>query len=392
MTEIRPNIYWVGGIDWNLRNFHGYETEEGSSYNAYLIVDEKITLIDTVKDYLYDEMISRIKDIIDPSKIDYVISCHTEMDHSGAIPKIMEVAKNAKLYASPAGVMGLKKHFHNIEKIETCTEGMTLKTGKYTFTFYLEQMIHWPDNMAVYLNEEKILFSQDAFGQHIASGFRWDDEYPYEMLFHQTAKYYANIVLPYNKKVQDFVARVISKLDIKYVCPAHGIMFRKHIKDLLTKYTKWMNNELDNKAIIIYDSMWHSTEKMAICLQKGIEDGGIVADLRNLKYNHISNIMTDVLEAKIIAMGTPTLNNNMMPTAASFITYMRGLNPVGRVGFSFGSYGWSGEGVKQVDEALRGLKEWDFPLESQKIQYVPTDSDLKNIYEYGKKLAAYIKK
>lgn len=387
MTKIIPNVYWVGAVDWNLRNFHGYETEEGSSYNAYLIIDEKITLIDTVKDYLFDEMISRIKEIIDPEKIDYVISLHTEMDHSGSVPKIMKFAKNAKLFASPNGVKGLKKHFHSLENIEACTEGSVLKLGKYSLTFYLEQMIHWPDNMAAYLNEEDIIFSSDAFGQHIASGFRWDDEYPYEILFHQLAKYYANIVLPYGARVTDFVNRAIAGKNVKYVCPAHGIMFRGHIKELLASYTKWMTGETINKAIIVYDSMWHSTEAMANALQRGLEDNGVVSELRNLNYNHISNIMTDILEAKIIAIGSPTLNNNMMPTVASFTTYMKGLSPHNRTGFAFGSYGWSGEGVSQVDNMLKSLKEWSVPFQAKKVQYIPTKEDLEEMYNIGVSLA-----
>lgn len=391
MTEIAPNIYWVGGVDWNLRNFHGYKTEEGSSYNAYLIVDEKITLIDTVKEYLFDEMIDRISEIIDPSKIDYIISEHTEMDHSGSIPKLLAIAKNAKLMASPNGVKGLKKHFHNITSIDECYEGMVLNTGKYNLRFYLQQMLHWPDNMAVYLEEEKILFSNDAFGQHIASGFRWDDEYPHGMLFHQVAKYYANIILPYNARVKDFVKRAIEPNEIKYICPAHGIMFRKYIPDLVNEYTKWMTNTLEKKkAVIIYDTMWKSTENMAYQLQRGLDEVGVRVELRHLSYCHISNIMTDIIDASLIVVGTPTLNNDYMPTVSGFLTYMKGLKPEGRVGFAFGSYGWSGEGVKHLDEILRTLKGWVFPLDAKQVNYVPTESDLKDMYEQGKVLGKYL--
>lgn len=391
MTEIAPNIYWVGGVDWNLRNFHGYETEEGSSYNAYLIVDEKITLIDTVKEYLFDEMIDRISQIIDPSKIDYIISEHAEMDHSGSIPKLLAVAKNAKLMASPHGVKSLKKHFHNITSIEECHEGMVLNTGKYNLRFYLQQMLHWPDNMAVYLEEEKILFSNDAFGQHIASGFRWDDEYPYGMLFHQVAKYYANIILPYNARVKDFVKRAIEPNEIKYICPAHGIMFRSYTADLVNEYTKWMTNTLEKKkAVIIYDTMWKSTENMAYQLQRGLDEVGVRVELRHLSYCHISNIMTDIIDASLIVVGTPTLNNDYMPTVSGFLTYMKGLKPEGRVGFAFGSYGWSGEGVKHLDEVLRTLKGWVFPLDAKQVNYVPTESDLKDMYEQGKVLGKYL--
>ena len=391
MTEIVPNIYWVGGVDWSLRNFHGYQTEEGSSYNAYLIIDEKITLIDTVKDHLFEEMMERITEIVDPSKIDYIISAHSEMDHSGAIPRLLAIAKNAKLIASPNGVKALKKHFHNLTEIEECHEGMVLNTGKYNFKFYLQQMIHWPDNMAVYLEEEKILFSNDAFGQHIASGFRWDDEYPHSMLFHQLAKYYANIVLPYGAKVANFVTRAIVPNEIKFICPAHGIMFRKYIDDLLSEYTKWMTNTLDKKkAVIVYDSMWKSTENMASQLERGLDNVGVRVEIRSLSYCHISNVMTDILDASLIIIGTPTLNNDYMPTVSSFLTYMKGLKPEGRVGFAFGSHGWSGEGVKNVDKVLRTLKDWEFPLDAKQVNYVPTEADLKSMYECGQTLGRYI--
>lgn len=391
MTEIVPNIYWVGGIDWNLRNFHGYETEEGSSYNAYLIIDEKITLIDTVKSHLFDEMIQNISEIIDPVKIDYIISLHTEMDHSGSIPNILNIAKNAKLMASPHGVLGLKKHFHDIEDIEECYEGMELNTGKYNLKFYLEQMIHWPDNMGVYVKEEGILFSNDAFGQHIASGFRWDDEYPKDMLFHQAAKYYANIILPYNSKVKSFMKRAIEPNEMKYICPSHGIMFRSYVCQLFELYSKWMTNTLEkNKAVIIYDTMWKSTENMAYSLERGLLSMGIRVELRSLSYCSISNIMTDIMDASLIAIGSPTLNNDYLPTVASLLTYMGGLKPLGRVGFAFGSYGWGGGGVKHLDKTLRSFKNWTFPLEAQSVNYVPTESDLNDMYLSGKTLGEYI--
>lgn len=392
MVKIKPNIYWVGGVDWNLRNFHGYTTEEGSSYNSYLITDEKVVLIDTVKDYLYDEMIDRISRIIDPSKIDIIISNHVEMDHSGVLPKIAEVAKNAKLYASPQGVIGLKEHFPDLREITPCEEGAKLNIGKYNLTFHLAKMLHWPDNMAVYLEEERILFSNDAFGQHIASSVRFDDEFSEDMLFRQAMKYYANIVQCYNAQVLNFAKTAIIPNEIDMICPSHGIIYRKYVKEIISKYIEWANNTVKNKAVIVYDTMWQSTEILAKQLQYALEENGIEALLRNLEYSHISDIMTDVLDASLVAVGSPTLNNNMLPTVSAFLCYLKGLAPSERMGFAFGSYGWGGQGTGFVNEALKSLNKWDIPIEPVKVRYIPNKEDLLNMHKTGESLAEIIKK
>ena len=392
MVTIKKNIYWVGGVDWNIRDFHGYTTEEGSSYNAYLIIDEKITLIDTVKSYLYEEMLSRISEIIDPAKIDNIISLHTEMDHSGALPEIYKVAKNAKIYASPQGVIGLKKHYPELKEILTCEEGSTLNTGKYTFTFHLAQMLHWPDNMAAYLEQEKILFSNDAFGQHIASSVHFDDMYSEGMFFRQAMKYYANIVQCYNERVVAFAKKAVMPHDIEIICPSHGIIIRKYTKEIIAKYIEWATNTVKKKALVVYDSMWESTDKLARQIQRGLEDSGVETSLCDLKYNHISDIMTDVLDSAAIVVGSPTLNNNMLPNVAAFLCYLKGLAPAKRIGMAFGSFGWNGQGHKQVHSALLELKEWDISLEPLGVKYIPTEEELAMAYEKGKSMAALIEK
>jgi len=220
--KLTENIYWVGGVDWNLRDFHGYTTKRGSTYNAYLIVDEKIVLIDTVKHYMFEEMMSRISSIIDPSKIDYIISNHVEMDHSGAIPKVLEIAKNAVILTSPMGEKGLKAHFGDVP-MKVVKTGETFSSGAVDFAFVQTPMVHWPDNMVTYLPKEKILFSNDAFGQHIASFERTDKEYPLEIIIEEAKKYYANIVLPYSEQVKKAV-EIVKGLDIKMIATSHGII------------------------------------------------------------------------------------------------------------------------------------------------------------------------
>ncbi|MCK4957162.1 MAG: FprA family A-type flavoprotein [Candidatus Cloacimonetes bacterium] len=373
-TEIRKGIYWVGGIDWDLRNFHGYLTQRGSTYNSYLIIDEKITLIDNVKSYMADEQIKRISQIIDPTKIDYVIQNHIEMDHSGSLPKIMDLCPNAKVIASPKGVEGIPKHYKKEWNFQTVKSGDVLNLGKRTLHFVQTPMLHWPDNMVSYCPEEKILFSNDAFGQHIASSERFDEEYPLHLMLHETTKYYANIVLPYSNQVQKAL-EVVQALDIEIICPSHGLIIKKYISEILAEYKKWSGYQVDDKALIIYDTMWKSTEAIAHSIQETFEAKNYQTRMFNLQHTHISDIMTEILTAKYICVGSPTLNNNIMPTVASFLTYLKGLAPKKRIGLAFGSYGWGGQSIGIVENTL---KECGFDMLDQiKIQYVPDDAILK---------------
>jgi len=376
--KLKENIYWIGGIDWDLRNFHGYLTQRGSTYNAYLIIDEKITLLDTVKHYLYDEMIERISHIIDPSKIDYIISNHVEMDHSGGIPKLMELAPNAMVVTSPNGEKGLNAHYKNDWDLKVVKTGEALNIGKRNLQFVLTPMVHWPDNMVSYLPEDKILFSNDAFGQHLASSERFDDEYPFKTIMEEAKKYYANIVLPYSKQVNKALDSV-TDLDIEIVAPSHGIIWRSHIPEILAEYKKWSANETDNRALIIYDTMWGSTEKIAYAIANAFENKGVHIGMLNLQKNHISDIMTAILTAQFICVGSSTLNNNMLPTVAAFLTYFKGLAPKNRTGLAFGSYGWGGQSIGQIDDVLRscGFK----MLEKIQIKYVPDENSLKEIVQ-----------
>ncbi|HOO70911.1 MAG TPA: FprA family A-type flavoprotein [Spirochaetota bacterium] len=375
-VKIKENIYWVGGVDWDLRNFHGYLTQRGSTYNAYLVIDDKITLIDTVKHYLYDEMLDRISSVVDPSKIDYIISNHVEMDHSGSLPMIKKAAPNAEIITSPNGQKGLQKHYREEWNYRVVKSGDTLDLGKRNLHFVLTPMVHWPDNMIAYMPEEKILFSNDAFGQHLASSERFDNEYHLDIIMDEARKYYANIVLPYSEQVKKALAAA-AELDISIIAPSHGIIWKDHVSTIIREYVKWSNNETKNKALIIYDTMWKSTEKIAYTIQAAFENKSYVSRMLNLQHNHISDIMTEVIDAKYICVGSPTLNNNMMPTVASFLTYLKGLAPKGRIGLAFGSYGWGGQSVAMVEDVLKSC---GFEmLENIKINYVPSGIELSNI-------------
>ena len=377
VVKLTSGIYWVGGIDWNLRSFHGYLTQRGSTYNAYLIIDEKIVLVDTVKHYLYEEMLSRIKEVVDPSRIDYIVSNHTEMDHSGSLPEILRVAKNAVVVASPNGEKGLKKHFLNNWNFKIVKTGDAINIGKRTLKFVLVPMVHWPDSMVTYIPEEKLLLSNDAFGQHIASFARFDDEMEWGILKEEAAKYYANIVFPFGGQVKKLLSEV-SPLDVKMIAPSHGIIWRTHISDIVELYKKWADNVVEEKAVIVYDTMWGSTEKIAYAISEVFSQEDIPYLVKSLQKMHISDIMTQILSARYICVGSPTLNNEILPSVASFLTYLKGLSPRKRIGIAFGSYGWGGQSIVKIEQVLEesGFK---VPVKGLKIQYVPHSKELEDI-------------
>ena len=377
-VEVKKGIYWVGAIDWTVRNFHGYTTNRGATYNAYLIIDEKIALVDTVKAPFAKELIERVSKIVDPAKIDYLISNHVEMDHSGAIPEMMKLMPNAKIVTSaPSGVKGLTAHYGEYDYVPV-KGGDSLSLGERTLSFVSTPMLHWPDNMVTYCPEEKILFSNDAFGQHYASSGRFDDEEPLPVILEEAKKYYANIIMCYGKQVQG-VFPVLGGLDIEMIAPSHGVIWRSHVSEILNAYKLWSENDPQDGALVVYDSMWHSTETIAQTIVEAFKDKGLNnIKLCDLKENHISDIVPHVLTSKYIAVGSPTLNNSMMPTVASFLCYLKGLSPKNRKAFAFGSYGWGGQSIANVEEELKKCG-FDICLDKVSIQYIPTQEQLDKI-------------
>lgn len=383
--EISPKVWWVGGIDWNERLFHGYTTEAGITYNAYLIMDEKITLIDTCKATFSNELVQRISQVVDPAKIDVVITNHVEMDHSGSLPVIHKIAPNAQIYASAgAGVNEVKAHF-GIEATPV-KSGDTLNIGERTLTFVTTPMVHWPDNMVTYSDVDQILFSNDAFGQHYATTKRFDDENDLCEIMKQAKKYYANIVWPYGMQAHKAL-EAVKGLELKMIAPSHGCIWRSHIDKILEKYEAWTTYQTEEKAVVVFDSMWHSTEMMAREICDSFIAEGISAKLIDVKASHISDIMTDLCDARYVAVGSPTLNSNMLPTVASFLTYMRGLSPKNdqRIGLAFGSYGWAPLGPKQVYEELEKAK-FNLPVPVITQQWIPSEENLAELQATVKKI------
>lgn len=385
--QISDHVYWVGAIDWNVRDFHGYTTKRGTTYNAYLILSDKITLIDTVRVPFRDEMLSRISSVIDPKDIHYIISNHSEMDHTGSLPDVIELIEPEKVFASALGAKTLQEIYHMDREIIPLADGESLDLGNLTLTFLETRMLHWPDSMFSYLSEEKVLFSHDAFGMHLATSERFDDEIDGSILDYEGATYFANIILPYAPLVVKLIDKV-SALGIEFamIAPDHGPIWRKNIDNIIRSYGKWASQKPTKKAVIVYDTMWHSTELMARAISEGLTASGISVKHMSLHANHRSDVAYEILDAGALVVGSPTLNNNMFPTVADVLTYIKGLRPMNLIGAVFGSFGWSGESVRDVENILRDMK-IELVGEGVAVKHVPHSDALRQCFSLGTLIA-----
>ncbi len=385
-VELKRGIYWVGAIDWNVRDFHGYSTPFGSTYNAYLILDEKNVLVDTVKAPFYLEMLGRISEIIDPAKIDIVVSNHVEMDHSGSLLQIVERIGSPLVVTSERGKKGLEKHYQQSWKFRTVKSGETLSIGHRTLAFVEAPMLHWPDSMFTYIKEDQVLLPNDAFGQHFASCQRFEDEVGDDVMRH-AAKYYANILWPLAPLILKKVDEVVKMgIPIDMIAPSHGLIWRKDPNRIIQAYVEWSQGKTAKKVLVIYDTMWGSTEKMAKAILKGLIDEGADARLLHLRSNHRSDIIEEMLEARGIVLGSPTLNNGMFPTMGDFLTYMRGLRPKGKIFGLFGSHGWGGGAIKEMRRHLE-MEKFEIWEKELSVQFIPNSEELSSAIQFGREFA-----
>lgn len=390
--KISDHVYWVGAIDWSIRDFHGYTTPHGSTYNAYLVMADKITLIDAVKAPFMNEMMARIASVVDPSKIDYIVSNHSEQDHSGCLFEVIAQVKPEKVFASTMGVKTLKDIFHDNYNILPVKDGEVLSLGNMDLKFMEARMIHWPDSMFSYLEKDGLLFSQDAFGMHLATFERFADELPVDQLTYEAATYYANIVLPYSPVVQKALEKVAATgWAIKIFAPDHGPVWRKDLGFILGLYQKWAGQRATNKAVVVYATMWHSTEMMARAIAESMAREGVQVKIFSMNETHRSEVVYEVLEAGALIVGSPTLNNNMLPQMADVMTYLKGLKPANLIGAAFGSFGWSGESVKDLEAILKEMKV-DIVAEPISVKHVPGKDVLDKCSELGKSIASELKK
>lgn len=395
-TEIKPDIYWIGAIDWAVRDFHGYVTPNGTTYNNYIVLDEQITLFDTVKHDFSDVTIRNIKSLIDPSKIKNIVINHIENDHVSSIGDIMHLAPDATIYISERGKKGLDRFFDTSAwDMKIVKTGDTLNIGKRTLLFLETPMLHWPDSMMTYIKENKLLISQDAFGQHYASAARFDDEFitcfSLSELEDAIKDYYANILMPFGTLIKTKIAEIQKLgLEIDMIAPDHGIIWRKDPSKIINMYLDMADGKADLRVVIIYDTMWHSTEHMTLPLMQGIKDEGVDVKIVKLRANPISLAVKEFWKARGCLVGSPTLNNSMFPTIAEFLTYLKGLRPKNRLVGAFGSYGWMGGAVRDICEEFRKMG-LEMIEDGVQVVYKPSAEDEKRCYEFGREFANRIK-
>ncbi len=390
-VDVVDGIKWVGAIDWAIRDFHGYSTYKGTTYNSFLALDDKVALFDAVKKPFKMDLLHNIYKVIDPSKIDYLIVNHVEPDHSGTIPELMEVVKPEKVFCSARGKKALIDHYHREDwPYEVVESGQELKLGKRTVSFLETRMLHWPDSMMSYFKEDALLISSDGFGQHWATSERFNDQVDAGELMAHAAKYYANILLPYSHLVKKLVEDV-QKMDLKIdmILPDHGLIWRKNPLQIVEAYYRWARQATVDKALVVYDTMWHSTEMMAKAVADGLVEKGVSVRLMDLAVEHRSDIIAQLLDTKAIVLGSATLNNGMLPRMADLLCYMKGLKPLNKIGAAFGSYGWSGEAPKHITKALEEMKFQTFAPVS--VQFAPNHESLKKCVDLGREIGSAIK-
>jgi len=392
--QITKKVSWVGKVDWELTSFHGDElsTSHGSSYNSYLLRDEKVALIDTVWQPYDREFVNRLKQEIDLQQIDYIIMQHNEVDHSGALPELMREIPNTPIYCTKKGEAIIRGHYHQDWNFINVKTGDTLSLGESTLTFIEATMLHWPDTMFTYMSGENILFSNDGFGQHFASESLYNDQVETEALIYEAKKYYTNILNLYStmvaKKVQQIMAM---NLPISLICPSHGVIWKENPMQIVELYQKWANAYQENQVTIVYDTMWQSTRKMAEAIAEGILQAAPETTVKifNITRDDKNDVLTEIFQSKAVLVGSPTINYGHSFAIAGLLEMMKGLKFKKKKAASFGSYGWSGDAVKQMNALLT---EGGFELVNEGIAklWVPDNEALDDCREYGKTFAQQI--
>ncbi len=393
ITELTKGVYWVGVIDWALRHFHGYEltTRRGSSYNAYLITDTKNVLVDTVWGPFQEQLIENIREIIDPAKLDIVVANHAETDHSGSLPAVMRHAPQAELIVSQRGLESVEGHYHQPWKFRPVKTGDKISIGKRELVFVEAPMLHWPDSMFTYLTGDAILMPNDAFGQHYANAYRFNDQVNEHELYEEALKYYANILTPFSPMVTKKIEEVLAlNLPVSMIAPSHGIIWRKDPLQIVKKYQEWAAQTPEKTAVIVYDSMWEGTRHMAEAIGAGLAAAGVPYRLFYMPTADRNDVVTEIFKARAVIVGSPTFNQGVLPTITPIMEDLKGLKFQNKVGAAFGCYGWSGEAVKLIEEHLEKCK---IPrvAEGLRAKWQPKPDDLARCRELGSAVARAVK-
>ncbi len=392
VTAMTEGVYWVGVVDWDLRIFHGHElsTHRGSTYNCYLIIDDKVVLVDTVWGPFQNELLKNISEIIDPSKIDIVVANHSEVDHSGSLPAIMRQAPNATVVVSPRGLESIEGHYHQPWNFKAVKTGEKINIGKRDLIFVEAPMLHWPDSMFTYLTGDNILMPNDAFGQHYATAFRYNDQVDEEELYEEALKYYANILTPFSPLVTKKINEVLAlNLPVSIIAPSHGVLWRQDPLQIARKYLEWAAQKPNKSAVLIYDTMWGGTHQMAQAIGNGLAKAGIQYKMFNIAASDRNDVITEIFKAKAILLGSPTFNNGVLPTIRPVMEDLKGLKFQNKIGAAFGTYGWSGEGVGILEEYLKSCK-IDVVAPGIKAKWQPKEDALAQCEGLGQKVAQAI--
>jgi anaerobic nitric oxide reductase flavorubredoxin len=389
--NIKNNVHWVGKTDWELRKFHGdeYSTHRGSTYNSYLIKEEKVALVETVWAPYSDEFVANLAKEIDLNKIDYVIANHAEVDHSGAFPELMQLIPDTPIYCTKNGVKSLKGHYHQDWNFNIVKTGDRLSLGKKELIFVEAPMLHWPDTMFCYLTKDDILFSNDAFGQHYATEYMFNDLVDQSELFHECIKYYANILTPFSPLVIKKIKEVLSfNLPLDIICTSHGVIWRESPGQIVEKYLEWANDYQENQITIIYDTMWNGTRMMAEKIAYGIKeaDKEVNVKLFNLAKTDKNDVITEVFKSKAILVGSPTINRGILVSVAGILEEIKGLKFKNKKAAAFGCYGWSGESAKIISGVLEESG-FDIIDEGLRVMWNPDDEGITKCVEFGKRFA-----
>ncbi len=393
IVELAKGVHWVGVVDWGLRHFHGHElsTHRGSSYNAYLIQDEKVVLVDTVWEPFRNEFLQNIRQVVDPAKIDLVVANHSEPDHSGALPALMRSCPNATVVVSKRGAESVPGHYHQKWNFKAVGTGDKIAIGKRELTFIEAPMLHWPDSMFTYLAPDGILMPNDAFGQHYAANFRFNDQVNQQELYEEALKYYANILTPFSNRVGPKIDELLAmNVPVNMIAPSHGIIWRKDPLQIVQTYKDWAAQKGAPAAVVLYDTMWQATRRMAEAIGDGLTAEGVSHKLFHMATSDRNDVLTEIFKARGIVIGSPTLNNGLLPTVAPILEDLRGLRFQNKIGAAFGSYGWSGEAVKLIEEHFDKCK---IPLAAKGVlaKWQPTDQDLKACFNLGQEVARKVK-
>ena len=390
-VKVINNVHWVGKIDWELRKFHGneYSTHRGSTYNSYLINEEKTALVDTVWAPFAKEYVNNLAGEIDLEKIDFVVANHAEIDHSGALPELLERIPDTPVYCTANGVKSLTGHYHRDWNFQVVKTGDRLSLGSKELIFVEAPMLHWPDSMFCYLTGDNILFSNDAFGQHYASEYLFNDLVDQNELYTECLKYYANILTPFSslveKKIQEFLGL---NLPLDIICTSHGVIWRNNPAQIVERYLQWAKGYKENQITIVYDTMWNGTRVMAESIAKGIvrTDHDVNVKLFNIASSDKNDVLAEVFKSKAVVFGSPTVNRGILTSLAGLLEEIKGLSFQEKKAAVFGTYGWSGESTRVLAESLQqaGFTVVDDGL---KVLWNPSEQSIEECVSYGRKLA-----